>query len=733
MLQLIVWSRRQFIVNTGIIAGALCTNVWPISQKAASKSFKFSIYVTLKAEHRILIVIPVPEIGQGVRTAFAQLLADEIGIDIKIIDVEQAQADPSYGGMAAAGSDSMADYVEILRLAGAEIRDRLSRAAAIHFDCEPSGIEIKSNKAISIDSAQTISIFSLAASAATLKPSSQVRPRPFADYPNVGHDLSLIDGKELVTGAAEFGMDIRLPNMCFAAIARSPVFGGHAESYDDKSARGISGVIDVFELSSIRSPGNSYASTTSGIAVLASSSWSALTARDSLEVKWGTGTNATESSEGIEQRLSLAMSVSPDTILRSQGNSAQALQQADKTLDASYQLPLLGHMCMEPMNFTAHVSEQNVQLYGPTQVPRSVQILAAKLLKRPIEQVKVNATRCGGAFGRRLAFDYAIEAILLSQRAKRPVQLVCSREDDSYNDYFRAPSVHKLSAGIDKSGQVIAWRHHIATSSLRSHIAGQPVTDPAKYDVQGAAELALSVANIEIAYSHRTIGVQCGSWRSVSHSFNTFAVNVFIDELAQKIGIDPIQLHHRLFAGKGTKTINLPFSGRRGQERTDLDRYRNVCDAVALKVNWTQRKQTEALGFAACRFKNTYCATIALAIMKNGKPKIIKITTAIDCGRVINRNGVAAQVEGAAMDGWASVFLWSQSIQKGSPQKTNFDTYPMPAIADAPEIETVIISSKQPLSGAGEPPYPAVAPAIVNALAVLTGQRHRSLPIGLSN
>ena len=732
MEQKIYWNRRQFIVNTGFAAGALMTSVCTSNTIAKEvKPLHTSIYVTLLPQRRAAIKIPVPELGQGVSTAFALILADEIGIEPLEVEATQAQAGAEYGGMAAAGSDSMADYIEPLRLAGAELRDRLSRAAANYFHVSPKQIEIKSSNASVRGSSEHISIYKLASSAAEITPSSQIQPRAFSDYPHVGGHMTLIDGAGLVTGSTRFGIDVQLPQMHFAAIKRCPLLGGRVKSFDDRLARKINGVIKVLELPPSGIPGNSYASTRGGVAVIASSSWVALKAKDALKVEWQAGSHAKESDNQVSQRLLAALQTAPDEVLRTHGKPAEVLSQANTLFTATYQLPFLAHQCLEPMNFTAKISADRVELHGSTQVPRTVQAAVAHYLKRPVAEIQVTPTRCGGGFGRRLAIDYAIEAVQLAQLDKQTIKLVCSREDDSYSDYYRAPSVHQLSAGLDQSGQIVAWRHHIATSSLRAHIANQAANQLAKYDVQGAAELALAVPNIEIAYSHRSVGLQCGSWRSVSHSSNTFAVNVFIDELANKMAIDPITLHRLLFAGNGLKTVKLPFSGRRGNEKTALDRYHRVCDAAAKAVNWSQRIKTEALGFAACRFKNTYCATVAEAVMVKGKAKISKITSVIDCGRAINLNGIQAQVEGAAMDGWASAFLWSQKIQHGRPQKLNFDTYPMPSIADAPEIETVILSSDQPISGAGEPPYPAVAPAIINALAKLTGERFRQLPINV--
>ncbi len=720
-------SRREFLRITATVAGGLLAEFTWLPARGSQASVRFGAFVVIEPNSKVTFSIPVPEIGQGVRTAMAAILADEIGLDLSHVVTKQAPADSIYGGMAAAGSDSMADYYDRLRQVGAEIRQRFELVACQRQNSPLAAIKIEQSFAHDSTSGRKVSIFELASAAASLPIAEQTRLRP--KHTLLGKAIPNVDAKSLIDGSAEYGLDIRLPGQCYAVIERSPVFASEVAVINDSAARKVKGVIDVIELRAISVSGDNYASTRGGVAVIAKSTWAAILGRRLLRIEWHQGAHATESSPSISKRLHAAFVPRPDQIVRRIGEPEKAFQTATKRVEASYELPLLAHACMEPMNFTAWVKADGAELFGPVQVPRSVQSLAAALLGMDKDRIKVTASRCGGGYGRRLAYDYAVEAIQLSRRLKRPVQVVWSREDDLSQDYYRPPSVHRLTAAIDAMGQVTAWRHHLVTSSLRSHVSGAATDLKPLYDVQGAFELPFSIPNLELAYSHIPIGTQCGSWRSVSHSSNVFVVNAFIDQLAQEVGVDAITMHKRLFAGREALTVRLPLPGRRGNEVTDLARYHKVCDAVAAASRWGKQGKQRYQGFAACRYKKSYCATIAEVVLLKGKPKVRRITTAIDCGRVINTNGVKAQVEGAAMDGWATVFQWGLVIQNGRATQRNFDAWRMPRMADAPDIHTIFVGNDNAPSGAGEPPYPAVVPAIINALAALTGQRYRTLPV----
>ncbi len=748
-------SRRGFLRAGAAAGGGLLVGIplasarWPDltageqrrvdGSRPESQAIHLNAFVEVRPDGRVRVVAPCPEIGQGVRTSLAMIVAEELGADWSVVEVEQAPAGEGYGSMTVGGSNSVANYWEPLRTAGAAAREMLVAAAAARWSVAPEECEARSGAVLHTASGQSAGFGQLATAAAELPIPDEPELKDPADFRIVGTRVGPVDGLDIVTGRAQYGLDVQQPGMLIAVVERAPVHGGRLVGFEATEALAVPGVRKVVEVEPLVIAGQLYGAVRSGVAVIAENTWAAMKGRDALRVRWDDGPHASESSADISRRLRERARAPGEFLLREPGGSREATQGAAELgsavdVSAEYELPLLAHGCMEPINFTASVQEDRCDVWGPTQTPRFLQAVLAAGLEAPRESVSVQPTLSGGGFGRRLAFDYGIEAAMISRSAGVPVKVVWTREDDMRQDYYRTPSRHSLSATLSSNGLPTAWRHHVVSASLARHSelprSDRELPHPGIYDVQGAADLPYAIEQVTVEYSPVDVGLQMGSWRSVAHSFNVFAVESFLDEIAVRGGRDPLKLRLDLLPG-GEVTITLPLPGRRGRPRPDRVLLRRVLRAAAERADWgSPLPPGGGRGIACCFYKQTYAAHVAdVTVDADGAVRVDRVVTALDCGLVVNPSGAEAQAEGAVMDAVATVLRWGLTVRDGRVQQGNFDDYPLLRISEAPVVETILLPSDRPPSGMGEPPYPAAPPAIANALFAAAGRRIRRLPL----
>ena len=726
-------SRRAFLRASLTAAGGLVIGgMIPSARKGDARADErikprtLATFIELHPDGVVSVWVPVPEVGQGVHTAHAMLVAEELEVPWKQVRVKQAPADARYGPMAVSGSDSIRDYWQILREAGAAARDLLIRTAASEWAVPVDTCDAEMGFIVHPASGRRFAYGDLL----TLVVESDVDDAPRLKQPDeftvIGRKVSGVHLSEMVNGSASYGMDVVLPGMRYAVIARCPVYGGKVKRFDPSKALAIPGVETVLEVKPLRIRDFAYGEVNSGIAVIADSTWSAIRGRQQLNIVWDEGPNRLESSTAIRARFLEALNGESSLPVRNEGPEQGQTSAVADELILDYELPGLSQAPMEPMNFTVDVQPDRCEAHGPVQVPRNLQVLLASFLELPVDAVELHPTLIGGGFGRRLAVDYGIEAAYLSRETGTPIQVVWTREDDMGNGFYRSPNAHRVVVGFDSQDKPLSWKHRIVTDP----IAGVGAEKPAIYEVAGAADHPYTFEQIIVDYVPVKTGFRPGSWRSVSHSFNSFVVNSAIDEIAVHTGLDPFDIHQTLLR-PGTKTIRLPFDGRRGNIVCEVDRLKHVLDICAQHGCWRKPKRAgRGRGIACCYYKTTYVAHVAeVEATQDGDLRVVRVVAAIDCGLVVNPDGVRAQVEGAVMDGIATVFGMKITMERGRIEQTNFDTYHLSKMTDAPKIDVYIVASDKPPGGVGEPPYPSAAPAITNAIHDATGRRIRRLPI----
>ena len=733
-------SRRQFVVGGAVAgAGALVIGVrlseslaWAQESDAGKKKpapNPFDAYVHVKPDGQISLIVAKSEMGQGIKTGLAMILAEEAEVDLASVKVEQADTRPDlYAHLGTGGSGSTRENFMPLRHAGAQVRELMITAAAAKWNVPRTECEAKKGTVLHKKSSRKAGYGELVA-AATKLPLPDPEKVPLKDaskFEVIGHPVPRVDVPSKVNGSAQFGIDVRVPEMVFAVVARCPTFGGKAAHFDAGKAKAIAGVRDVFEIPALGRD----MFTAGGIVVVADSTWTAMKGREALQITWDHGAAVSESTETLRDALHAGASKAGKRV-RNDGDVDAAIPAAAKRVEAVYDFPFLAHATMEPMNITVHARGGEAEVWAPTQSPDWVQGTVAKILSVPPDKVAVHTTLMGGGFGRRYMADYPAEAAqiakVVGQKTGKPVQLVWSREDDMTHDFYRPSACHQMRGAVDQAGRPLVWSHTIASTSIGAWWDPPEKSSPENSEVGGAKQMPYAIPNVRLEYNAVASAVPPLWWRSVEHSFNGFAVECFIDELAAAAGQDAVQFRKGLLV----KPANWK---PKDEDDPDPARLRGVLELAAEKSDWSKPlPKGKGRGIASYHSFGSYFAEVAEVTVNGSEFKIDRIVAAVDCGQIVNPESVRSQTEGAIIYGLSAALKNEITIKNGAVEQTNFNGYDPIRINEAPPIEVHLVSSKEDPGGMGEPGLPPIAPAVANAIFAASGQRLRKLPLQLKS
>lgn len=698
-------------------------------------------FVIIRPDNSVTIAFPNPEMGQGVDTSLPMLVAEELDVDFEKVDTVQMplelDTNPEggfrwkYVGQGSGGSTSVSGHWESLRQAGALARHLILAAAAEKWSVPAAELATAKGVVTHAGSGQSATYGELAADAASIAAPETPPPlKNAADFTLIGSPQKMKNARAIVTGKAVYGIDAELPNMLHAVMARCPYFDGTARSVDDSAARAVPGVVDVVK---VRRPAldGDYDVQAEGYAVVAENIWAAMKGREALNIDWNHGPYADESSESFRAHCAELLT-GTGQIVRNDGDFDAAVANAAAVYEATYWEPYVSHSPLEPQNCLADVREDGVDIYAPTQMPSGANRMVAGVLGREDRlNIKVQPTRLGGGFGRRLSNDYVGEAALVSQAIGRPVKLVWTRDDDLRHDFYRPAGMHHLKAAFDADGNLIGWTHRLASASKYYRRANVPETDYWQAELYPDDFPSRLVDNYRVEYFSAKSGAPRGSWRAPAHTANAFVVQSFLDEIADQRGEDPLALRLRLLGEPQELTYE-----QHGGPVFNPGRLAGVLRLAAERGGYGETLPSgdgvrRGRGIAGHFTFGGYVAEVVdVEIDANGNLRVPRVVAAVDIGTVVNPNGVAAQVESGVNDGLSTALRLAINVEGGRVTNGNFDTYQLMKIADAPPVvETHIIDNGEAPAGMGEMSLPPLTPALANAIFNATGQRIRNLPI----
>jgi isoquinoline 1-oxidoreductase beta subunit len=726
-------SRRKFVVASATAGAGLLIGVrFPSGLLHAQESEKakkktppnpFDAYIHVKPDGKISLIVAKSEMGQGIKTGLAMILAEEAEVDFNSVSVEQAETRPDiYEHMGTGGSGSTMENFTPLRRAGATVRELMITAAAQKWNVPKKDCEAKKGTVVHEDSGRNATYGELVTAARKLPipDPDKVELKDESEFQLIGHATPRVDIPSKVNGSAGFGIDVRVPEMLFAVVARCPTFGGKPAKVDVAKAKATPGVRNVFEIPALGAD----MFTAGGVVVVADSTWSAMKGRDALQITWDNGKAASESTAALRESLRAGAEKRGKSV-RNDGDVDAEIAKSAKRVEAVYEVPFLAHATMEPMNITVHARVGEAEVWAPTQSPDWVQRTVAKILALDPKKVVVHTTLMGGGFGRRYTADYPAEAAQIAKVVGKPVQLVWSREDDMTHDFYRPAACHVMRGAVDASGWPVAWSHTIASTAIAAWWNEPGKGSVEESEVGGAKQMPYAIPNMRLEYNAVASSVPPLWWRSVEHSFNGFVVESFIDELAASAGKDPVEYRKSLLV----KPANWK---PRFDDDVDPARLRGVLELAAEKSGWgTPLPKGRGRGIASYASFGSYFAEVAEVTVSGNNFKIDRIVAAVDCGQIVNPESVRSQAEGAIIYGLSAALKNEITIKNGAVEQTNFDGYDPIRISEAPRIEVYLTKSKEDPGGMGEPALPPAAPAVANAIFAASGQRVRKMPLQL--
>lgn len=700
-------SRRGFLrVGAAAGGGLMLSLSLPLAAQAAGDAFVPNAFVRIGADGRVVLIMPYVEMGQGTYTAIPMLIAEELEVRLDQVRLEHAPPDDkSYGNpllagvQATGGSTAIRAAWQPLRRAGAVARTLLIVAAAKRWNVDPASCRAQAGEVLHPSSGRRLAYGAIAADAAKLPVPKDVPLKNPKDFKLIGTPARRLDAPAKVNGTAMYGIDARPPRVKIATLAQSPVFGGRLRSVDAAAAKAVKGVRQIVRLDDC-------------VAVVADHMGAAKKGLAALKVEWDDGPHAKLATQDIAHELEQA-GVAAGAVAEETGDTARALASAATKVEATYQAPFLAHATMEPMNCTVHVRKDGCEVWVGTQVAARAQAVAAKVTGLPLEKVVLHNHLIGGGFGRRLEVDGVERAVQIARQVDGPVKVVWTREEDIQHDMYRPYWFDRLTAGLDTNGKPVAWNHRFAGSSVVARwlpIAFNNGLDPDS--IEGATKLAYGLPNTHVEYLRvEPPGIPTAFWRSVGPSHTVFVVESFMDELAAAAKQDPVAYRLALL------------------DKTP--RAKAVLALAAEKAGWGQPLPPgRGRGVSVQSVFGSYLAQVAeVEVAKGGEVRVRRVVAAVDCGTVVNPDTVRAQIESGTIFGITAALYGEITLKDGRVEQSNFDSYRMLRIDEAPAIEVHIVKNGEAPGGMGEPGTSAIVPAVANAIFAVTGKRLRRMPV----
>jgi isoquinoline 1-oxidoreductase beta subunit len=703
-------SRRGFLrAGAAVSGGFLLSLNLPFasreSEAATSDGFEPNAFIRIGGDGQIVLTMPYVEMGQGTYTSIPMLIAEELEVGLNHVRLEHAPpneklyVNPLLGVQATGNSNAIRGAWEPLRKAGATAKTMLIAAAAKRWNVDPGSCRAENGEVHHQASGRSLGYGALAADAARMPVPEDVTLKKPADFKLIGTPAKRLDTSAKINGTAVYGIDVRPPGVKIATLAQSPVFGGQVKRVDDAAAKTVNGVRQIVQLDD-------------AVAVVADHMGAAKKGLAALKIEWDDGPHANLSTEAIAGELEQATR-GPGVVAQTVGDSGKAMAGAATKVEAIYQVPFLAHATMEPMNCTVHFRKDECEIWIGSQAVARVQAMAAKAAGLPPEKVTVHNHLIGGGFGRRLEADGAVRAVEIAKQVDGPVKVVWTREEDIQHDAYRPYWFDRISAGLNEQGRPIAWNHRFAGSSVTARWLPPGFKDGLDADsTEGAIDLVYDLPNFHVEYARvEPPGIATGFWRSVGPSHNVFVTESFIDEMAAAAKQDAVAYRRALL--------------------DKSPRAKAVLDLAAEKAGWGQALPKGSGRGVSLQFVfGSYMAQVAeVVVSKEGAVRVRRVVCAMDCGTVVNPDTVQAQIQSGIIFGVTAALYGEITLKNGRVEQTNFDSYQMLRMNEAPAIEVHIVGSTEPPGGMGETGTSAIVPAIANAVYAATGKRLRKMPI----